>query len=229
MASLVTLATLRQSAQQRADMENSTFLSTAEWNGLINASAKWLYDKLVAAYEDYFEKEYSFTTTSNQDTYALPSDFYKLLGTDQVLGNGQSITLEPYEALKRNSYQAYNQAGNVINLRYIPTFTNLSADGDTFDGVNGWEEFIIVDAARKAAMKEEAFDLANALQLEKNDISSRIDDLVVNRDGGFGDRVNDVTTIHSRFDQLAYPQITYRLVGQNIRLMTRLTYWGAVL
>lgn len=229
MASLITLANLRLEAQQRADMENSTFLSTTEWNTLINKSAKELYDILVSVYEDYFEAESIFATVNAQESYPLPANFYKLLGADQIIANSQAVPLRPYEALNRNAFNSYTPAGLQIQLRYVPTLAPLVSDSDTFDGVNGWEEYVIVDAARKAAIKEESFELAGQLKADKADLKARIEAMAPDRDSGYGDRVNDVYGEQSLAEIYYSPLIRYRLVGQLIRLQASVVGWGAII
>ena len=89
----VTLLELRNRSRQRADMVNSKFVTDAELNTYINASYAELYDLLIASRgENYFVLSYNFTTSINQDTYALPADFYKLMGVDFVTSSTQAIT-----------------------------------------------------------------------------------------------------------------------------------------
>lgn len=220
MARTVTLATLRQKAQQRADMENSTFLSTAEWNGLINDSAAELYDLLVDAYEDYFKSTYSFATTANTANYTLPADFYKFLGLEQVTGTNQTITCEPFEYAERNHYQLYNSAGITFNLDYVPACPLLVADTDTFDGVNGWEEYIVIDAAIKARIKEES-DVTD-LGAQKAAMAKRIEDSAPNRDAGMGGRVVDVHRIDPYYGLISPSPARYRILGSQIQLRSLL-------
>jgi hypothetical protein len=221
MARTVTLATLRQKAQQRADMENSTFLSASEWNGLISDSASELYDILVTVYEDYFQSSYAFTTASGTSSYPLPADFYKLLGLDQQAGTNQSVTCEPFEFAERNHYQLYNAAGTQFTLYYIPACPVLASDSDTFDGVNGWDEYIVIDAAIKAKVKEES-DISE-LMAAKSAIMKRIEDSAPNRDAGMGGRVVDVHRIDPYYGLISPAPARYRILGGNIQLRSMLT------
>ena len=58
MTDIVSLSELRLLARQRADMENSQFISDDEWRRMINRSYAELYDLVVtsANSEDYFLK-----------------------------------------------------------------------------------------------------------------------------------------------------------------------------
>lgn len=157
---IVTLASLRYQAQERADQLNSTFLATSEWNRNIMGSYKELYDLLIAAYgNDYYVNTpvtfatdgtsllYSLPTGSNTFTNALtgatitPPAFYKLLGVDLALspGNSQSyVTIKPFNFSDRNRYAVPNFQSfyGVTNLRYrlqgnYIWFTPIPAGGQT--------------------------------------------------------------------------------------------------
>lgn len=102
----VTLAQLRKRARELADMVGSTFvLDTADSvDAWINEGAQKLHDKLVQAYgEDYVEKSAVLTTVANQTDYALPADFYQLLGVELPFG-GKMKPLKRYNRAERNAF-----------------------------------------------------------------------------------------------------------------------------
>jgi hypothetical protein len=121
-----TLLSIRTTIQQRADMVGSTFITDAEWNGYINASARELYGLLVQKYgESYFVQipPYLITTDGSSDYYPLPSDFFKLMGVDLQYNNSPNgfVTLKPFMMADRNRYWMTNlQAvyGRLTNLKY---------------------------------------------------------------------------------------------------------------
>jgi hypothetical protein len=208
------LSQLRERARQRADMENSRFISDSELNSFINASYGELYDLLVATRgENYYITSHSFTTTSGVDTYALPNDFFKLMGVDYVTSPNQAITLRPFMWQERNRFKEpfYNNAnynlmyqirgnnlvfvpapnGNQsIKLWYIPRAIELNDDSDSFDGINGWEEYVIIDAAIKMRIKEETS--IDELVLAKSEMKARISQASAGRDSSEPLRVTDV-------------------------------------
>lgn len=278
-SSVVTLASLRLSAQLRADMANSTYLATYEWNQNISRSYKELYDLLVAAYGNdyYMATPYPFTTDGVNQFYALPTDFYKLLGVDMSL-SGRWVTLKPFNFAERNRYaypsasplrtkQKYRLAGNQIWFQPLPTgsqnfqlfyapepsslqvefmgstlstttvnttlttgitvgmviagpgivlgttitavTTNTSVtlsqaatataspvllfaydDTVTIDGISGWEEYAIVDAAIKGKIKEET-ETAD-LMSQKKQMYDRLTTMASDRDIGMPSTVTDV-------------------------------------
>ncbi len=217
MARNVTLLSLRTQAKQRADMVNSSFVSDSEWNSYINASATELYDILVSAYADYYVSTGSLSILNGTDTYSLPTDFYKLLGVDLVIdANGNAVTLKPYNLQQRNAflftptwntvglaYLRYHMQGQsikfvpmpttaqTVRILYVPALATLSGDSDTLDGVDGWEEFIVIDSAIKAKQKQE--DDVGTLQGQKGAIIRRITEMAANRDAGSPEVVRDVT------------------------------------
>jgi hypothetical protein len=107
----MTLSELRTQVRQRANMENSQFVTDAELLLYINASYGELYDILVSRFEDYYLKSDpvtglppTFTLSGGTYTYALPSDLYKLRGLDvQVSGATDWATIPRFNFDERNS------------------------------------------------------------------------------------------------------------------------------
>src|SRR5262245_59734819 len=89
-AGVTTLGAIRDQVRQRCDMVNSQFITDSEFNSYIQGSYFELYDLLVQKFgDDYFATgPYSMTTDGTSVTYALPSDFYKLLGVEGQLTSG---------------------------------------------------------------------------------------------------------------------------------------------
>lgn len=209
----VTLATFRQRARERADMVNSKFITDAELNTYINGSLTELYDLLLSSRgENYYIDVYSFTTSSSTDTYPLPNNFYKLMGVDYVTSTTQAITLKAFRWQERNRFREpfYNQRiynlmyqirnnnlvfiptpnGNQqIKVWYIPRTQELTLDTDTFDGINGFEEYVVVDAAIKMRVKEESS--VDELLLAKQKLEERIRSMSSGRDSTEPARVVD--------------------------------------
>lgn len=213
-----TLGAVRLAAQQKADMVNSAFISKQEWNDYINKSYAALYDLLIQAYADdyYVASPFSITTDSRTPAlYNLPSNFYKLLGVDLAINGTDTwatITKHLFSQRNRNSYNTnnsvignprlkYRLVGNQVSfpgagssrtlrLWYIPRPTALLADYHVLDGISGWEEYVILDAAIKALGKEESD--ASLLLAQKQEITTRIEAAKNNRDAAFAEAVTDV-------------------------------------
>lgn len=128
----MTLGEIRLRAQQEADQQNSTFLSTPEWNFNINQSYYELYDLLITAYEDYFvAPRLTFATDGITQSYDLPNGLnysgapalYKLYGVDLGLdqSNNARVSLKKFDFISRNRYvypQLTSTYLGVFNLRY---------------------------------------------------------------------------------------------------------------
>ena len=192
----VTLSEFRERARERADMENSRFISDAELNRYINASVQELYDLLISSRgENYYISSSTFTTSTGTDTYALPSGMLKLMGVDFVKDAYSAYTLKSFRWQERNRYREpyYNNdsinlmyqirgnnlvfmpvpsGSNQIKIWYIPAATLLTQNTDSFDGINGWEEYVVIDAAIKMRVKEESS--IEELLLAKQEMKQRI-------------------------------------------------------
>jgi len=219
--SIVTLLELRTRARQRADMVNSGFVSDSELNVYINASYAELYDLLVSKHgEDYFVDSFNITTTNNVETYSLPSDFYKLLGVDLQLDTSSNwVSLKRFEFAERNIPQIWDikfvdfiryrvfgsslklspvpQSHQNIRVWYIPLPSKLVKDNDTFDGIDGWEEYVVIDVAIKMLTKEES-DTSQLLG-EKMAMKLRIEQMAEARDEGQPARVQDMNSLSSNY------------------------------
>jgi hypothetical protein len=207
MAANVTLLELRTQVRDRADMKYTTYCTDTEINGYINSAIQELYDKLVEATDDYYVTSATITTDGINDTFDLPTDFYKLNGVDYSL-NGILQPMEKFVFEDRHKY-IYNTnlvryrlrsnkimfkptpSAQTMTIWYTPVFAKLVNDTDEFDGINGWEDFVVCDATMKCLMKEESD--VTMLLAEKKGIEDRIDAMKKARDQGRPDRVTDTT------------------------------------
>ena len=220
---MVTLEELRLAAKQRADMENSEFVTDEEWNSYINHSIAELHDILIGAYnEEYVMESVIFTTSANQLDYDLPNGtnysaapkFYKLRGVDAAVGGDEWNTVKRFNFNRRNENNAFslNMAGlpyleyrivgskirfnrqpdplTQIRLWYHPPATKLVADSDELDPINGFDEYVVVDAAIKAKDKEESD--TTVLQGQKLALKQRLESMAQNRDANEPESVTDV-------------------------------------
>lgn len=218
MATTMTLLELRTASRQRADMVNSQFISDSELNSYINQSYFELYDILMSKFgNDYFVAPvYTFTTDGTNYLYSLPSNFYKLLGVDLALSNTNDsfVTIRPFEFIDRNRYAVPNfqsfygltnlryrlsanniwftpipAANQTLRIWYAPKLTTLASDTDTADGISGWTEYIICDAAMKMMQKEESD--VSVLMAQKQALIKRIEAIAEGRDIGSPMKVSD--------------------------------------
>lgn len=205
----ITLSQLRTRAKSRSDMLNSTFVADSEWNDFINASADELYDILIQKFGELWNFQRSnVSTVANTDTVALPVSLYRLLSVERNdSGRWMPLDRVAYSGVTPNELSTgrpacYAMAGaNVLlwpvpdavySLRfsYVPFRTRLVVDADALDGVSGWEEYVVVDAAIKALTKEESD--VSALMNDKASLLNRIESAAERRDEGQPRQVVDV-------------------------------------
>jgi len=200
------LSTLRTQVRERADQENSLFCSDAEVNRYISASHAELYDLLVRANPEFYQKEQTITGDGSASTFAVASDYYGTVGVDYRYTTGVYRSLDRIPPSERNMYD-YSATGIAIGYRFtyntatpttpllqlLPTPQNgdvyrhiytvapsvLSDDTDIVDGVAGWEEYIVIDAAIKCLEKEESS--TSALVARKQAMLDRIQTMAENR------------------------------------------------
>ena len=206
-----TLAQIRSQAQQIADMEDSDFVTDAEWLTVINQGYRQVYNLLVNSDEDYFTTTSTFTVTSGDNSATLPSDFYKLKGVDFQLSSGRyrrvqrfnfndrnlrslpsagDATLRYYRLVAGNiQLQPREGAEGTYQLWYIPKVTNLVNDGDTTVDLLGFDDYIAYWAARHALKKEESStaQVDQMLSLLERDIAQN----AVNRDSAMAETISD--------------------------------------
>jgi hypothetical protein len=210
---MTTLSELREKVRERADQQNSQFITEPELSGYINNSYAELYDILISKFQDYYCKDpVSFSLTS-LNYYPIPADLYKIRGIDVMVGANWA-TVFPFNFIERNTYVSFNrpilkypkvkyrlmgqkliftpadQAPGDYQLWYIPRYTPLSADSDILSDVMDYEEYVIVDAAIKCMIKEETDP--SALLMIKQGLKQRIEGMASNRDSGMPQTISDV-------------------------------------
>jgi hypothetical protein len=93
----MSLAQLRLMSKQKADMVNSEFITTPEWNNFINLAMYELYDLLITQDEEYFvATPVQFSTTPGISDYPLPDGFLTFINSNTL----QTVTPEPFFKLK---------------------------------------------------------------------------------------------------------------------------------
>lgn len=158
-----------------------------------------------------------------------PPAVYKVLGIDcgVAVGNNAWVTLPRYNWIDRNKFiypqlqanalgvfnLAYRQMGNslyfipnpsagqYIQVWYVPIMTMLLQDTDMLGfSISGWDEYVVTDAAIKAEIKEESFELANLLGAQKAALLERIEETASNRDQGQPNTISDTRSNTGFYD-----------------------------
>ncbi len=157
-------------------------------------------------------------------TWSYIQPFYKIMGVDVALNSSTNlfISIKRFNFNERNLYNwtpvAWNtlgvanvmyrlQGGNIrfvpgpvlpsaiARIWYIPQMPLLVNPTDSFDGVNGWEQYVILDAAIKVRIKEQN-EVADLVALKEDELA-RITASMRNRDAGAPPTVTDVNKENS--------------------------------
>ena len=151
----VTINVLETRVRQRADVENDTHVAQSEIFTALNDAYCTLRDILIEA-DRFYGISRTFSTTANQLQYVLNSagvlasdNFYKMLGL-YVIESGSSGTAEkrPLRLISDCDLQSYRavDAAHSMEIQYVPLHTDATT-GQTFDGINGFEELMVILAA----------------------------------------------------------------------------------
>ena len=193
MTDLVSLSELRQLTRQRADNENSQFVTDTELTRYLNNSWGELYNLIIENFnEDYFTTSHSFSLTSGTDSYSLPSDFYKSRGVDLVVTNTESVPLRRYNWAERTrnsvtvrarDYRYRIQKGSII-------FTPLPSTNDSI------KIFYIPDPRKLESVTPSGVTRGTTTTYTVSSHSFVADD-VVNVSGFLADDYNSQQTVQS--------------------------------
>lgn len=187
----------------------------------VNQGCAALYDLLIEARgRSYYRASEEITTLLATTSYALPPTFYRLLGVRMKGVNG--FALEPFAQQDEPQLRAPNadatypafyelrpgsiellpihRPGEIVVVDYIPVCPELTdTSGSLFDGINGWEEYVALYAAKAMAAKDQNWDLVRVLREEMAAFAMRIAKLAPTRDAFRAERVKNVRGNRGRY------------------------------
>lgn len=164
-------------ADQRPGGASQHINTTPELKRLINLALREYYDLLVSLRgKEYFTASQPISVVGGTATYNLPASLYQLLSvtlewdarTHEIVRPVASIpgraNFVNWGIWTQFSTKAYNLRGSqggpmvleflptpaspvTARVQYVPVMTDLVADGDTIDTVNGWEKLPCLKAA----------------------------------------------------------------------------------
>jgi hypothetical protein len=193
MAANKTRSALRTEIRNRGDFQTPYF-TDSELNSYINDSIASLWDLIISTDPTRYVEQADISVVSGTRAYNLPADYYLLQGvelTDSSAPSGYR-TMPHFNWHERNDgilsnvkWDArYEVRGSkirfhptpnwteTVQIHYIPTATSLDSDGATFDSINTWTEWVVLDVCIKCANKEEVSPVA--WESRKSQVESRI-------------------------------------------------------
>ncbi len=214
----VTVVSLVLGSRQIADMQNTQFCTDTEIVGYLDIGYRKLYNHVVNRFENYYVSEQNITLVPSQEEYDLPTDFFKLLGCD-MFRSGLAYTMRPWSLNERNRVTfSYNgtplryilKAGKIvfkpipattdyIKMYYIPSPAELTL-GSSVEVFNGFDEYVMLDAAIKMKQKEESD--VSILAGKQAEILQLIFETLAGRDAGQPQKMTDVEKMN---DNLLFP------------------------
>lgn len=161
----------------------------------------------------------------NGQNYSAAPALYKLYGVDCGLDNSSNawVTIKKFDFISRNRF-VYPQLNNTflgvfnlqyrlvgnslmfiptpsaaqyIGLWYFPRLNTLLADTDVMDGISGWDQYVIVRAAKYAIDKQDLD--SSKLDSELLYLKQRIESSAMNRDAGQPDTISATRTWSERW------------------------------
>lgn len=207
------------------DIENDTHLSSAEKFEVMNSAIAETWDLLMdCGLAEKQVKNVSISVvagTTNYPLFTAATDFYRIHKVYVVEQNSQ---LRPLQRLNPSDVYPYSAptASGTVKLYYLP-YSPVLTTGQSFDGVNGWEEYVLMVAACAVKMKKE--EDYNLFYRRKKELEQRIR-AMGNVD--FGEPMRVTRKWSRRKDPFAVfnsPINAYCLRGDNLELYT---YSGVV-
>ena len=180
------------------------FCDDVEVTGYINAGITSIWDLILNSTwgGDRYQRSHTFSTEAGRSNYERPSDYYRTLSADAFVENDRPVSIYPFPKEWRNilrgsapllaypwspGAQIYYrwEGGDMvflpvpqsvfqIRLNYAPVAPRLYAADDSFDGVNGWEEYVILYAAIRVLTKCGPYETIPLLTQQMADEKARI-------------------------------------------------------
>lgn len=197
MARTRTLAELRADVRWQFDFESMTGRVTdAKLNRAINQSIQELRELVSDAGNPYFlatpqtgSLTVGPTAPHTFGTISLPATFVRAYGLD-IFNTAEWVSLKPANFEERTMWgdgvtnqtpEAFflfngTQLGIVpapdqgyqYKLYYLPTHTDLVADGDTFDGIAGWEDWVVFNTGNRLLLRDNQGEQYAAFSAERD-------------------------------------------------------------
>lgn len=189
-----TVTELEARARIRADQDNSTFPTSAQYLVLIADAAEELWNRMVAAGCKPAQTAVQIAATG-ASSYAIGTNVLAVLSVErhegaerlplrraqeEILPHLRSLGTGPGEfydlvggATSALTLELFpNPASGTYTVRYVPRFTRFTAGSDNWYGPPRSDEYVVLSAAMKALRKEgdDARDLESELAAVFEDV-----------------------------------------------------------
>lgn len=204
-----------------ANQKFSRFVDATEELEILSEEYADFYDLLLLADPDQIQLSYYTIPVTGAERYALPADFYALVGVERKRSDRWS-DLAPYSVADRNVYGGpgseashYRQDGSGVELRpyppggeyravYFPTPADITNLATTIDGIAGWEGYMVRAFGLRLAIKEGVPATIAGLRAEKDAYLRALLERVSNRKPTTTPRVRDVRETFGVRDPASY-------------------------
>lgn len=212
-----TLLELRGDVRKKADVEGALARHPdTDLTRYINQGAAAFRDLLVESRGRLSLRAapVEITTVDGTSLYAVPGELLQLLSVRHKSTGEQlrDFTTEDETGLRssggsrgpRYQLQGANlellptpSAGTVYVVDFVSAHMDLVADGDTFEGYNGWEDYVVSWAARTIATRDDEPGLYALCSQEMAEVATRIRKHAPHRDAARPERVRNARNRHS--------------------------------
>lgn len=177
-----TLAQLRSAVLLEADLRAGQ-VDDDDVTTLLNEELGELHELLADAHSDLLKTSGSVTIASGASSASLPAAFWRAVALQDSSGTRDLPELEwrdrhapndkgyTIEASTLHVFPAAEAPGT-YTLYYIPTFTDLAADGDTVSYPNRWHMYAVLGAAIRLRTMQELS--ASGLEERRQAVRERI-------------------------------------------------------
>lgn len=214
-ASEVTGQDLVDAARRRCDQVESDFRSPGDWFKLISAAWAKVYRRIIVKGGDEFLDYFDLATADGTESYDLRYDVWKPKGFFHVVSTTEQRRMVLFnwdhidrwvdkDAWSSSTQIAYRLRGQKVVFRPVPAgvYTvrcwfypppaKIAGPGETIDGIAGFEEAVIVSAARMAAQEQGDMELAASLAAQEAIEIAAVDEEQAPRDAGGIEHAVDV-------------------------------------
>ena len=211
MARTRTLAEIRTQVRRTTAQERTDFVTDAELVVEINQAGAELWDLITKVNPDFYLVRATVTTTAGTEEYTLAAGIAYIRSVSLSVG-GQWQDIQAYPQGEANAFevpfmpprfgtytrylfQRNGQDGaaarlsfrpdpgsNTYRYEYVPAWPDLVSDADEFDGINGWEDYIVQRVAIYVRQKADELEHVPTHAARLDAMRKRIEEMVSSRD-----------------------------------------------